>query len=92
MTEDINCTLGEIKGTLVQFQRDTERRFDELKDVISFAHKRAEAAEKKADEAHTFAQGVVSRARWTAAGFAVAFSTIAYFVKDKAFASIFGVH
>lgn len=46
MTEDINRTLGEIKGTLVQFQRDTERRFDELKEGMEAANNRAVQAEK----------------------------------------------
>lgn len=32
MSDEVNRALGEIKGTLVQFQRDTERRFDELKE------------------------------------------------------------
>lgn len=34
MSDEINRSLGEIKGTLVQFQRDTERRFDDLKEDI----------------------------------------------------------
>jgi hypothetical protein len=91
MSDEINRTLGEIKGTLVQFQRDTERRFDDLKDVIRVAHDRAEVAEKKAEEAQKFAQGIINRARWTAATFAVVFSTLAYFIKNKALAAILGM-
>ncbi len=92
MTEDISQTLGEIKGTLVQFQRDTERRFDELKEGMEAANNRAVQAEKRADDAHEFAHGLVKRAAWMGAGAGIVFSTIAFFIKNKAIASIFGVH
>jgi hypothetical protein len=92
MTEDINRTLGEIKGTLVQFQRDTERRFDELKEGMVDANDRAIAAEKRADESHDFAHGLVKRAAWMGAGAGIVFSTLAFFIKNKAIAAILGVH
>ena len=92
MTDNISQTLGEIKGTLVQFQRDTERRFDELKTDMNAANNRAVSAEKRADEAHDFAHGLVKRAAWMGAGAGIVFSTIAFFIKNKAIAGIFGVH
>ncbi len=92
MSDNISQTLGEIKGTLVQFQRDTERRFDELKDDMVAANNRAVQAEKRADEAHDFAHGLVKRAAWMGAGAGIVFSTLAFFIKNKALASIFGVH
>lgn len=92
MTEDINRTLGEIKGTLVQFQHDTERRFDELKEGMEAANNRAVQAEKRADDAHEFAHGLVKRAAWMGAGAGIVFSTLAFFIKNKALAAILGVH
>ena len=50
MSDNISQTLGEIKGTLIQFQRDTERRFDELKDGMEAANNRAVQAEKRAEK------------------------------------------
>ncbi len=84
--------LGEIKGTLEQFKGDTERRFDELKSVIKVANDRADKAEDRAEEAHEYAKGIVSRAVYYSMGFAGAFTTILFAVKNKAFAAILGLH
>lgn len=92
MSDDVNRTLGEIKGTLVQFQRDTERRFDELKHDMVAATDRATTASKRADDAHDLASGIIKRAVWMGAGAGLIFSTIAFFIKNKAVAAIFGVH
>lgn len=84
--------LGEIKGTLEQFKGDTERRFDELKVVIKAANDRANQAEERADEAHEYAKGVVNKAIYYSMGFAGAFTTILFAVKNKALAAIIGMH
>ena len=90
MTDEINRSLGRIEGTLTEFKAHTDRRFDEIKDVISIANKRAELAEKKADDAHQYAQGLVKRATYYAMGFAGAITTVLFFVKNKALAVILG--
>lgn len=92
MSDEINRTLGRIEGTLVEFKDNTERRFDELYNASRAATKAAEQAQIRADEAHDFAHGLVKRAAWMGAGAGIVFSTIAFFIKNKAIASIFGVH
>lgn len=91
--------LGEIKGTLNQFKDETERRFDELKDVIraandhaSAANDRAEKAEKKAEDAQEYSKSIVQKAIYYSMGFAGAFSTLIWAVKNKALAAIIGIH
>jgi hypothetical protein len=84
--------LGEIKGTLEQFKGDTERRFDELKIVIKAANDRANVAEEKAEEAHEYAKGVINKAIYYSMGFAGAFTTILFAIKNKALAAIIGIH
>jgi len=84
--------LGEIKGTLDQFKDDTSRRFDELKDVIKVANDRADRAEELAEEAHQYAKGIVNKAVYYSMGFAGAFTTVLFFIKNKAIAAILGVH
>lgn len=84
--------LGEIKGTLEQFKGDTERRFEELKNVVKAANDRASVAEDKAHEAHEYAKGVVNRAIYYSMGFAGAFTTILFAIKNKALAAIIGIH
>ncbi len=92
MTDEINRSLGRIEGTLTEFKAHTDRRFDELKDVISLAHKRAEVAEEKAEKAQSYAEGIVRKATYYSMGFAGAITTVLFFIKNKAIASIFGVH
>lgn len=92
MSDEINRSLGRIEGTLTEFKAHTDRRFDELKDVISLANKRAEIAEEKAEAAHEYASGIVRKATYYSIGFAAAISSVLFFVKNKALAMILGVH
>lgn len=84
--------LGEIKGTLDQFKGDTERRFDEIKEVIKAANDRVKSAEEKAEAAHSYAQGVIHRAVWVSSAFVGAFTTLIWLIKNKALAAIIGIH
>lgn len=82
--------LGEIKGTLNEFKEHTDRRFDEIKDVVSEATAMARTAQQLAKDSHNFSRGLVQKAGFVSGSVSLIFFGIVWVFEhtSKAIASI----
>ena len=69
MTDEINRTLGEIKGTLIEFKESTHHRFNEMHDLslitqekANNAHDLAKEAIETAQDSKSYSESIIQRA------------------------------
>lgn len=91
---DHSIVIGEIRGTLLEFQKHTDRRFDEIREVAEIAAKAAKLAQDKAEKAHLASDTIVKRAGFASGVVSCFVVGIVWIAENipKAFAAIIAGH